>query len=132
MKYGAAATEQLILALEKGNNGARTYAAVALGEIRDSASVDALIAATEDPYWDVRSQAARALGKIGDVRALPCLEKALANEGVVVSGEKHILRNRLTGEQRVVNDMSDTVRDNVKEAISALKRGERIPSNFGY
>jgi len=130
MKLGSAATEQLLLALRNGDDGARTFAAVALGQIGDLRAVDWLIAATEDRYWDVRSQAARALGKIGDVRAMEALRRALANEGVVVSGPKHIVANRLTGERRVVNDMSDTVKSNIRAAISALERGDRIPLDF--
>jgi len=54
-------------------------AALLLGEIGDSAAVDALIAALQSTNFVVRGLAAQDLGNIGDRRAVPALIKALSD-----------------------------------------------------
>ena len=62
----------------------RRNAAIALGNLGDPDSVDALSSALSDPAEPVRSHAAWALGRIGGHRARKALESALGKEG----GEK--------------------------------------------
>lgn len=59
-----------LLTNAKVYHGVRKWAAVALGEVKDKASVKPLIAALSDPVADVRAEAARALGKVGEPVAL--------------------------------------------------------------
>ena len=62
----------------------RRNAAIALGNLGDPDSVDALSSALSDPAEPVRSHAGWALGRIGGHRARKALESALVKEG----GEK--------------------------------------------
>ena len=62
----------------------RRNAAIALGNLGDPDSVDALSLALSDPAEPVRSHAGWALGRIGGHRARKALESSLVKEG----GEK--------------------------------------------
>ena len=62
---GAPVLEPLIEAVDHPDTRTREAACVALGELRDPVSVDALLRATRDPQHGVRVKAAAALDRIG-------------------------------------------------------------------
>ena len=65
------------LALREPMVETRSYALVALGELRDPLAVPAIIEATRDPEKDVRKTAIFTLGQTEDPRAVPVLVAAL-------------------------------------------------------
>ncbi len=71
---GPEAVEALIAHLEDDNVGARRWAAVVLGEMKDAQAVEPLIAALQGEDDNVREAAANALERIGGPEA----ERALA------------------------------------------------------
>ena len=58
----------------------RLYAIMALGELRDPASLPVIVAASRDPEKDIRKAAYYALGELGDPRAVPSLVSGLEDE----------------------------------------------------
>ena len=62
----------------------RKSAAVALGELADTETVDRLVYALEDSCCDVRTAVADALAKLGDARAVSSLIGILCDENDVV------------------------------------------------
>ena len=72
---GAAAINPLIEALDHADVRTRGEACVALGELRDPISVDALLQATHDTEHDVRVKAAAAINRIGTVALVAALSK---------------------------------------------------------
>jgi HEAT repeat protein len=69
---GKPAVGPLILLLENNNSTIQWWAAVALGNLKDSRAIDPLIRglALGDEHWLVRRAAANALGMIGDKRSI--------------------------------------------------------------
>jgi len=120
-----------------GIGDAKTTAAKALGEIRDTRAVEPLIQALQDAYFDedffwetgemesfspwVRNAAAEALGKIGDARAVEPLIKALKSETVRVNAAE-ALGN--IGDIRAVEPLIKTLKDKDqffrRKAVEAL------------
>ncbi|MBM3242164.1 HEAT repeat domain-containing protein [Candidatus Poribacteria bacterium] len=80
---GEPAVPLLIEALSDENWQVRLNAAVALGQIGDSAAVPALIAALNDEAWEVRANATVALGKMGQT-VVPALIAALKDQDAPV------------------------------------------------
>ncbi|MGD0682708.1 MAG: HEAT repeat domain-containing protein [Terracidiphilus sp.] len=68
-KTGAPAVEPLIAAMKDQNYQVRKFAAIALGEIRDSRSFEPFLAALSDRDSEVRGWAAVGLGKSREPRA---------------------------------------------------------------
>lgn len=77
---GEPAVSPLIEALKDENPQVRSFAALALGEIRDTKAVEPLIEILDDPSPEVRMNAAYSLGQIGDVKAVEPLIKLLKDE----------------------------------------------------
>ncbi|AKB52171.1 Phycocyanin alpha phycocyanobilin lyase [Methanosarcina barkeri str. Wiesmoor] len=77
---GGPAVTPLIEALKDENPQARSYAALALGEIRDKKAVEPLIEVLDDPSPEVRMNAAYSLGEIGDLKAVEPLIELLKDE----------------------------------------------------
>ncbi|MFQ3568040.1 MAG: HEAT repeat domain-containing protein [Aggregatilineales bacterium] len=75
MNAGAAAVEPLLACLNDLSRPLemRWRAAVNLGSIGDSRSLEALIAALNDEAWEVRHSAAWALGRLADQRGFAAL-----------------------------------------------------------
>jgi HEAT repeat protein len=70
---GASVVEPLSEALEHSDARTREQACIALGELRDPASVEALMRATRDREYGVRVAAASALDRIGTAAVLTAL-----------------------------------------------------------
>src|ERR1035438_10194334 len=68
-KTGAPAVEPLIAAMKDRDSQVRKFAAIALGEIRDSRAFESFLAALSDTDSEVRGWAAVGLGKSRDPRA---------------------------------------------------------------
>lgn len=77
---GEPAVSSLIEALKDENPQVRSFAAIALGEIRDKKAVEPLIEVLDDPSPEVRMNAAYSLGEIEDVKAVEPLIKLLKDE----------------------------------------------------
>ncbi|HEY3362704.1 MAG TPA: HEAT repeat domain-containing protein [Methanosarcina sp.] len=77
---GEPAVAPLIEALKDENPQVRSFAALALGEIRDKKAVEPLIEILNDLSPEVRMNAAYSLGEIGDVKAVEPLLKLLKDE----------------------------------------------------
>ncbi len=76
---GGAAVGGLVQALGDHEWGVRSWAAFALGEIRDPRGVEPLLALLGDPQAHVRWHAIRALGRIGDPQVVPHLIAVLSD-----------------------------------------------------
>lgn len=81
---GEPAVSSLIEALKDENPQVRSYAALALGEIRDKKAVEPLMEILDDPSPEVRRNAAYSLGEIGDIKAVEPLIELLKDEDVEV------------------------------------------------
>lgn len=82
---GLPAVTPLIEALKDENPQVRSFAALALGEIRDKKAVEPLLEILDDPSPEVRMNAAYSLGEIGDVKAVePLIELLKDKNGEVV------------------------------------------------
>jgi HEAT repeat protein len=62
----------------------RKQAILALGEIKDSSSVDCLIERLQDPDWFIRLSSAAALEKIGDPRGREAVKPLIKDPDLVV------------------------------------------------
>jgi len=69
----AQALDDLLEALEEGDDATREEASKALAELGDPTTLDALIHACEDEYWTVRAHAGRAVARIGGGKAVEAL-----------------------------------------------------------
>jgi HEAT repeat protein len=84
-RYGDAAVEKLIEALEDGNEDVRKFAADILGLNGSELSVEGLCKASlDDPVENVSVSAIEALGKIASPKALPTLYKIIEEKKVMV------------------------------------------------
>jgi HEAT repeat protein len=83
-KMGAPALEPLLAALGDSQAKVRTYAAMALGELKDTRAVGPLVAALKDSDGAVRSFAAQSLGMLKDARAVEPLITALGDDSADV------------------------------------------------
>lgn len=81
---GKPAVEPLIQALRENNPDVQRNAALALGQLEDSAALEALIEALMDIEHPARSAAAKALGLIRDRQAVEPLTIALRDKDVTV------------------------------------------------
>jgi len=85
-KMGAPALEPLLAALGASQAPVRTYAAMALGELKDTRAVGPLVAALKDSDGAVRSFAAQSLGMLKDARAVEPLVAAYQDDDATVRG----------------------------------------------
>ncbi len=84
-RYGDAAVEELIIALEDGNEDVRKFAADILGLNGSELSVEGLCKASlDDPVENVSVSAIEALGKIASPKALPTLYKIIEEKKLMV------------------------------------------------
>ncbi len=79
-----AAVPALTVALNDTSEYVRSYATIALGEIRENVPLQALIAVLRDVDTDLAIDAAEALGKIRDPAAVPALIETLGNESQAI------------------------------------------------
>lgn len=111
---GAPAVGSLTATLKDNTACVRSWAAEALGEIKDYRAVESLILALKDKDYNVRESAARALGKINDFRATEPLIDALIRDIPRVS-------DAATEALRAINDPRS-----VEPLIIGLKDENRI------
>ena len=97
-------------ALKHENILIRSKAVMALGNIKDSLSVEPLIAALRDIDPDVRSKAAVALGKIGGARAMDALCVVLKDEDSYVREAAAEALGKI-GDARAVDPLVVALRD---------------------
>ncbi len=76
-KWGAAAIPRLLELLEGDEPYMRSFAARALGKLRDKRATEALIAHLSESDDYVVMYSAKALGEIGDQKAIPALLRAI-------------------------------------------------------
>lgn len=81
---GHPAVGRLLECLDNSDEVIRKQAILALGEIRDSSSVDLLIERLKDPDWFIRLTAAAALEKIGDPRGREAIKPLAKDPDLVV------------------------------------------------
>lgn len=81
---GQPAVGRLLECLDNSDEVIRKQAILALGEIRDSSSVDLLIERLKDPDWFIRLTAAAALEKIGDPRGREAIKPLAKDPDLVV------------------------------------------------
>ena len=74
-RIGSPAVQMLIEALQHGDSGVRTAAALTLGDIGDEDAVDALEDALDDDVEGVQNAAAEALNRIGTGQALAAVAR---------------------------------------------------------
>jgi len=78
-RIGSAAVPDLVAALTRSDGLVVQRVCWALGDIKDSSSVEPLISVCTHNRWQVRDQAVSALGKIGDTRAEIAVIKSLVD-----------------------------------------------------
>lgn len=83
-ELGQPAIEKLLECLEDKDEVVRKQATLALGEIKDPASVEPLIQRLKDQDWFIRLSAAAALEKIGDPRGREAVKPLLKDPDMVV------------------------------------------------
>ena len=83
-ELGKPAVGRLLECLKSPDEVLRKQAILALGEIKDSASVDSLIERLKDPHWLNRLTAASALEKIGDQRGREAVKPLMKDPDLVV------------------------------------------------
>lgn len=83
-ELGQPAIEKLLECLEDKDEVVRKQATLALGEIKDPASVEPLIERLKDSDWFIRLSAASALEKIGDPRGREAVKPLLKDPDMVV------------------------------------------------
>ena len=106
----------------------RIYAALALGRLRDPASVPALLNVFAKDERDVRKAVAFAFGEIGDRRALPALATALEDQTADIRYNAAIAMARL-GDSRsigVVREMLDRSRLDRVEGMRPDQKDETM------
>lgn len=83
-ELGQPAVGRLLECLKNPDEVIRKQAILALGEIKDSSSVDLLIERLQDPDWFIRLSAASALEKIGDPRGREAVKPLMKDPDLVV------------------------------------------------
>jgi HEAT repeat protein len=83
-ELGQPAVGRLLDCLKNPDEVIRKQAILALGEIKDSSSVDLLIERLQDPDWFIRLSAASALEKIGDPRGREAVKPLMKDPDLVV------------------------------------------------
>jgi HEAT repeat protein len=83
-ELGQPAVGRLLDCLKSPDEVIRKQAILALGEIKDSSSVDLLIERLQDPDWFIRLSAASALEKIGDPRGREAIKPLIKDPDLVV------------------------------------------------
>jgi len=83
-ELGQPAVGRLLECLKNPDEVIRKQAILALGEIKDSSSVDLLIERLKDPDWFIRLSAASALEKIGDPRGREAVKPLMKDPDLVV------------------------------------------------
>lgn len=83
-ELGQPAVGRLLECLNNPDEVIRKQAILALGEIKDSSSVDLLIERLQDPDWFIRLSAASALEKIGDPRGREAVKPLMKDPDLVV------------------------------------------------
>ncbi|MBI3967987.1 MAG: HEAT repeat domain-containing protein [Chloroflexi bacterium] len=93
-RFGAAAVDQLVLALRHPTSGVRVAAAELLGAIGDPTAVSALVRALHDRSSEVVAHAAEALGVLGSESVVPALRERLyvADRDVQIAAAKALGR----------------------------------------
>ena len=124
---GDRAVEPMIAALNDENKNVRIFAAIALGEIKDSRAVEPLITALRDENVEVREKTVSALGKIKHPRVLEFLIVALRDENSKV----RVKAVEVLGEMKdprvvepliaALNDESEKVRMLTAEVLGETK-----------
>jgi len=83
-ELGQPAVGRLLECLKNQDEVIRKQAILALGEIKDSSSVDLLIERLQDPDWFIRLSSAAALEKIGDPRGREAIKPLIKDPDLVV------------------------------------------------
>jgi HEAT repeat protein len=83
-ELGQPAVGRLLECLKNQDEVIRKQAILALGEIKDSSSVDLLIERLQDPDWFIRLSSAAALEKIGDPRGREAIKPLAKDPDLVV------------------------------------------------
>jgi HEAT repeat protein len=83
-ELGQPAVGRLLECLKSPDDVIRKQAILALGEIKDSSSVDCLIERLQDPDWFIRLSSAAALEKIGDPRGREAVKPLIKDPDLVV------------------------------------------------
>ncbi|MFZ1745062.1 MAG: HEAT repeat domain-containing protein [Nitrospirales bacterium] len=83
-ELGQPAVGRLLECLKNQDEVIRKQAILALGEIKDSSSVDLLIERLQDPDWFIRLSSAAALEKIGDPRGREAIKPLMKDPDLVV------------------------------------------------
>ncbi|MCA9500734.1 MAG: HEAT repeat domain-containing protein [Nitrospirales bacterium] len=83
-ELGQPAVGRLLECLKNQDEVVRKQAILALGEIKDSSSVDLLIERLQDPDWFIRLSSAAALEKIGDSRGREAIKPLMKDPDLVV------------------------------------------------
>ncbi|HNP61144.1 MAG TPA: HEAT repeat domain-containing protein [Nitrospirales bacterium] len=83
-ELGQPAVGRLLECLKNQDEVIRKQAILALGEIRDSSSVDLLMEGLQDPDWFIRLSSAAALEKIGDPRGREAIKLLAKDPDLVV------------------------------------------------
>ncbi len=78
-KIGSEAVPYLVKSLKRPEGLIVQRVCWALGDIKDTTSVEPLMEVADHPRWQVRDQAVEALGKIGDTRANQVVMRSLAD-----------------------------------------------------
>jgi len=114
----------LIARLKDDNLVVVVHAMQALVAIGDHRAVEPLITALNDPTWQNRRMAAEALGDLAAFEAEEPLIAALKRElaGAMPGGNKYIVRDRVSGNERVVMDDSANVRETMVRALGKVGR----------
>jgi HEAT repeat protein len=113
----------------------RLYALMALGELRDPASVPAIEGAARDQERDLRKTAYYALGEIGDPRAVPTLVAGLDDEVADVRWNAAIALSRFKDRRAIpaLREMLDRSRlANVKDMREDQKEDAMIVAMTAY
>lgn len=84
VELGQPAVGRLLECLKNQDDVIRKQAILALGEIKDSSSVDSLIERLQDPDWFIRLSSAAALEKIGDPRGRDAIKTMSKDPDLVV------------------------------------------------
>ncbi len=84
VELGQPAVEKLLAALKDKDEVVRKQAIIALGQIKDSSSLDALIEMLQDKDWFTRIQAAAAIEAIHDDRGKDAIKALLKDSDEVV------------------------------------------------
>jgi hypothetical protein len=127
-------TPRLLALFEEARGGdprLRRYLALALKELRDPRSLDALVAAVrDDPDVETRLYAAWALGLLGDPRARPALEPLLESHEPDLRKIAVFAIGRLDGAPGTAEILAPMIHDPVEDvawnaALALARHGDR-------